>query len=1168
MMRNFPDVSLNNGIEKISHNILIFFLALGVVHSSYAIDFPDRPLLTSSSVEPNVMLLIDSSASMSTFSRGDFVRAFDYADCPASIALPSNFSGGAADGEDQPIIQTFLNAENRVYFSYDGNEFDWGTTPGIGATGRPTRCFSDEQISNDDGGFEAIRYQVIYSTDGFDTGESGNFWNYYFSNDDNSTADIFDDGVRKFGVGRRIDLAEDAADLLIRNLTGVRLGLSNFATIPNTPGSNTGVEILEPILSLDEFVDGDSHRERILSSLSSIEVQGFTPILEAILDLGRYFIEGYEDQLITIHPNSDNEQIVPAQELFSVTPRYAEGVPIPDRDNPIIEEFCQSNFIVALTDGVPMELALLNPLIVGGDSIGENLRGYSDLTTFDNPSDVNEIVLRSTGTGILINRGVLDDVTLALQEIDLRPDLNNLAGTSVNNGVNTYYVAGFDNNLSESAELIEAANNGVGGDGQIFSAINTTELIIAFDEIFGEIVSSQGSFSTAAFSSGAVTSDTAVYQSSFRFSGTLWSGDVQAFNLDDSTDDSVVSTFEVDAIWSASDLLTQRLNTFGHEDRVLYTLSSAGDGVPFTVDSFNNSLFTENQVNDLSGGGTEDVPSVLNYLRGENNPVFRDRNSGEFGSLGDIVNSSPVVVGAPNLNFPDFNVNAEVPFGSSSLGGSYSEFAEQFSDRRSMVYVGANDGMLHGFDAESGEEIFAYLPSMVFDGDSTQEGLFYLTDTNYQHKFYVDGRQVASDVFIDPTGETDRAWRTVLVGGLRSGGRGLYALDVTDVNDLSDEDAEDVVLWEFDGSSRGDTDMGHIFGQPQIALLNNGRFAVITGNGYNSDGGRAQLFILFIEAGANGEWGINDYVEITTNNAVDNGLSTPTLVDLDGDRIVDRAYAGDLQGNMWAFDLSSDDVGDWEDGSQLLFSSSDDEGNGQPITTAPLVARNGETVMTGNEPNLLVFFGTGQILEIDDLGKEDTQSFYAVWDRGNTGLDRDDLHERRLLVDNYGVNRTQDTQSPFGDPIQWFNQGSDFDEFGWFIDLPNSGERSVTEARLLSGILFFSTSIPSTTPCSSGGSGFLNAVGTDGLATRTPIIDFNDDGLINDEDQGFLSQAIMNGVPNGSAFIGSRNSTTPCDSNGYLQAYSTSDGNVAFQAVCPENATGLGRRAWVEIFNN
>lgn len=1162
---------------KTAFNLCFGIVTLMTAQSSYSIEFPDRPLLTSASVEPNVMLLIDSSFSMSSIVAGNFDERFDYADCPASITIPP-IQLDETYIPNIPNIEVFLDGQSRVFFSYNGVEFDWGVVPGLGATGRQTRCFRDERIPS-------IRnpnpsYNITYSTDGNSAIEGGNFWNFYFSNQDQSSSDIFEDGIEKTGVGTRIDVAEEAANLLVRNLTGVRLGLSKFSTITNATNPNTGAEILQPILPLDNLdSESTSHRQNILDSLSGINVRGFTPVAEAVLDIGRYFIEGYEDQLITIHPNSENEQVIRAEEILSAVPSYAEGVLPPNQDNPIIEEFCQSNFIVALTDGQPNELALLNRFIVGGNAVGDDFRGYSDLESIDDENDVNSIRFAGNGER-LVNSGVLDDVTLALQEIDLRPDLNNLRGENVRNGIETYYVAGFDQNLASNRELLEAANNGVEGEGQVYSALDADELILAFDEIFGEIVSSQGSFSTAAFSSGAITDSTSIFQSSFRFSGNLWSGDLRSFDLDNSSIDNVVSTFEADSNWSAAELLTRRLEQFGHEDRNIYTMSEVGvlsssvarDGISFEFSSFEGSLFTANQIDDLSADDTDNIEEVINYIRGENNPLFRDRLSGEFEVLGDIVNSSPIVVGSPNLGFPDFSVSANVPFGSSALGGNYSDFANRFSNRQSVVYVGANDGMLHGFDSETGDELFAYIPSQVFDGESTQEGLYYLTDRNYQHKFYVDGNQAASDVFIDPVGGNSPQWRTVLVGGLRSGGKGLYALDVTDPSNLSASDADDVVLWEFDDHF-GDEDMGHIFATPQIALMNNGEFAVVVGNGYNSTNGEAKLFIVFIEAGADGRWAPSDYVELSTNNDSDNGLSEPALVDLDGDRVIDRVYAGDIRGNMWAFDVSSRNTNDWSTvGNRPLFSTSRDRGvgndNRQAITTAPLIARNGDTNTVGNEPNLLVFFGSGRILEADDLPRVETQSFYAVWDRGDNRLDRRDLHERRLVVSNDGLTRMQDTQSPFGDPIEWFSENTNLAEYGWFIDLPVEGERVVTEATLLSGIIFFSSSVPSTSVCSAGGTGFINAVGVDGLATRTPIIDFNDDGVINDDDRGFLSQAIVNGVPNGSAFIGSPSANTPCDSNGYLQAYSTSDGSVSFQAVCPENATGLGRRAWLEIFNN
>ncbi len=1178
-------------------NVVLMYL-MGFSDFALALEFPDQPLLTPLVPEPNVMLLIDNSASMAMFEVGNYDANIDYANCPESLQLPLQ-QVRTLDRFPTPSNQTVriaIDSMGRVSFTYNGFQYEWGTAEGLGPQGFELRCFPDVVTDalriNPEG--EGIRlnfndeniplYRTVYSLEGRATTQSGNFWNFFFSNFDQSGPAIFANRESKFGVGRRIDIAEQAAEVLVETISDVKLGLSVFQTQVNTRAEATGAVIVQGIQTLNTNNGGASHRQAILNSIDNIQTSGNTPIAESLLDIGRYYMTGFEDQNIIIHPNTALEQSLPATDLFSTLPEYSDGAIVSTAENPVIEEFCQQNFIVALTDGEPNELSVLNSHIVGGTEVGSNYRGYSDvINLFTGDFNVIDLGTPDNGVSYLRNRGVLDDVALALFDIDLRPDLSDPANNPIKNNVSTYFVAGFSPTLAANRELAEAAFNSVEGGGRIFPALDADELVVAFSEVFGEIFAASGTFSSVAFNSARLTSGTFLYQASYQVSNNFWVGDLQAFSAD-ITAENINEIFNNNPVWSASDLLTRRVLNSGIDSRQILTMSdfsalegsSGRDGIAFNSNSFQQGLFNEEQNADLRGVISNDNNplDVINYIRGEESPEFRTRVSGQFGLLGDIVNSSPIQVGAPNLNYPDFSENALVPFGDSTLNGSYSNFVQSHENRAPVLYVGANDGMMHAFSGETGEELFAYIPSMVFDGTSEQEGLFYLTRKNYRHKFYVDGAMVASDVFINPNGDNfAREWRTILVGALRTGGKGLFALDVTNPESINENTAQQSVLWEFDGADglSGDSDMGHIFGNPQIAMMNNGQFAVITGNGYNSESGLAKLFIIFIEAGADGRWQSGDWIELNTNNDGDNGLSAPTLVDLNGDQIVDRIYAGDLKGNLWAFDVSANNSSLWrsafgrEGNATPLYTAVNNGEQFQQITTAPLIAFNSETPVIGNEPNLLVLFGTGQLIESDDFADTTEQAFYAVWDRGQGDLDRDDLHERRLLT---GASfRQLDTASPFGDPIAWFNEGTEADEFGWYINLPNNNERIVVEPTLLAGSVFFASVSPSLSACSGGGIGFLNAIGLDGLATRTPIFDFDNDGQVDNQDQGFVSQAIF-GAPNGSTFIGSPTGVEPCGTNGYLQAYTTSDGNLEFRSICPETSGGLGRRAWTEIFRN
>ena len=343
---------------------------------------------------------------------------------------------------------------------------------------------------------------------------------------------------------------------------------------------------------------------------------------------------------------------------------------------------------------------------------------------------------------------------------------------------------------------------------------------------------------------------------------------------------------------------------------------ACGDSV-YVVDRQNHRIqkFTSN-----SGGGDEAMAKArLQYLRGDRSNEgkkgykFRERES----LLGDIVHSSAVHVGEPDKRrWPD---GGKFPAGTDS----YSAFAKKIKakKRKGVVYVGANDGMLHGFDAKSGKELLAYLPSNLFSTVASA-GYHYLTQADYQHRYYVDATPTVNDVYIN------KSWRSVLVGHQGAGGRGLYALDVTNPGAFSEANAKKVVLWEFNNSH--DQHLGYTFAKPTIALLPNGRWAAIVGNGYEDLAddktggpdpapGQAQLFIIYLDGpGSDGKWDYGrdkDYFRIPTgagSAAERNGLSTPGVADIDIDGVVDRVYAGDVRGNLWTFDLSSDKAADWK----------------------------------------------------------------------------------------------------------------------------------------------------------------------------------------------------------------------------------------------------------------
>ncbi len=694
-----------------------------------------------------------------------------------------------------------------------------------------------------------------------------------------------------------------------------------------------------------------------------------------------------------------------------------------------------------------------------------------------------------------------------------------------------------DNDPRKIDDLWHAAYN---GRGEFFNAQDPAALAEGLKAAFESVTRGRSASSSVAFNTSRITTNGILYQATFNPSDN-WAGELTALHL--------TSKGEIQSeVWNASSLLNQ----IDPDDRLILTYNDDGKtGLPFkTLDDLST-----RQKNDLNMGpsGTADGfgQDRINYLRGdrsnegpENGREFRERSA----LLGDITYSTPVYVGKPELGYID-----DPSFGD----GEYSSFRSGNVSRQPVVYVGSNDGMLHGFLANTGQEVFAYMPNKLFSNQAN-EGMHYLTDPTYAHRYYVDLAPTVSDAYISS------GWRTVLIGGYRAGGRGLFALDVTNPSAFSEENADDIVLWEF--SSDDDTDLGHTFSKPTMALMENGKWAAIFGNGYNDLGsGAAKLYILFLDQGMDGTWSLgSDYLKIstgvgTTSNR--NGLSTPVLVDSNGNGKVDRVYAGDLMGNLWAFDVSSDNQSGWgvayKDGAtpKALFNASI-SGVAQPITAKPVVARNPQvTTSPGNKPNILVFFGTGQYMVSGDKSSSATQSFYGIWDNGGSASalprTRANLVAQTLDTDN----STSDLRVTSDNPVNFGTQ------YGWRFDLPTSRERVVTDPKVRGEYVFFTTLIPDTGVCDAKGEGWIMALKlANGGGPNKPVFDKDNNGEVNSAD-------LIDGTysPSGKRKEGELSAISFVETEDGTMAFTqNNDAELSGEAVDPGTGSS-GRLSWREI---
>ena len=463
----------------------------------------------------------------------------------------------------------------------------------------------------------------------------------------------------------------------------------------------------------------------------------------------------------------------------------------------------------------------------------------------------------------------------------------------------------------------------------------------------------------------------------------------------------------------------------------------------------------------------------------------------------------------------------------SSLLGDIANPAPVYVKASNTVFAPANDGMLHAFNAATGAEVFAYIPGGVNFAD-----LKAFSSPTYSHKFINDGEIAVSD--LAATG------KNILVGSLGRGGKTVYALDVTNPASFGTNN----VMWEFT-----DTDLGQALGKPVIVKLNTGDWAVLIGNGYNSSTEKAFLFVINLNTGAL----IKKIATGVGSSTSSNGLATPVGFDQNGDGKLDLAYAGDLLGNFWKFDLTGASSA-WT--ATSMFVAKDASNNVQPITGGLSIAIDPKT------NKRWIFGGTGRYLSNSDVSSTAVQSWYGLIDDGTVISSRASLTQRTLSA-----------ASAQGSYLtRTFSVASANDmvgKKGWYADLTPasvaSGERIVSRSQYSAGVLYVSSIVPSSDVCASGGSGFVNAVDAfSGASLTKPFFDINNDKLFTDADKkleggrllpaGSIRTTGMIGEINVKKISGDQSTAQSCDTTGACKALP----NLNLRALS-------GRISWREI---
>ncbi|MBS3757468.1 MAG: hypothetical protein KGY61_02285 [Desulfobacterales bacterium] len=589
--------------------------------------------------------------------------------------------------------------------------------------------------------------------------------------------------------------------------------------------------------------------------------------------------------------------------------------------------------------------------------------------------------------------------------------------------------------LTTLDDLYHAAVN---GRGLYLNASNPPELVEALLRIKADIESRLGSAAAVATNSVQRRAGSKVYQAKY-LEG--WMGNLIAFNVK-------VGTGTIgEKVWEAKEVLK---STDWDSGRTIFTFGTTNGGSAFRYTSLSDVQKAKLQNGLDYAFGTGQAPTVeelVPYLRGnhaqekKNGGIARNRD----GKLGDLVHSTPF-----------------------------------YHD--GVVYVGANDGMLHAFDSESGEEHFAYVPGRVYDH------LAELADPEYEHRFFVDGPPYVADV---------SSTQTLLAGGFGKGAKGVYCLDVSGAKGADEANASDFTMWEYDGTSESSpSDLGYVYGKAYIIQTTDG-WKVVFGNGYNSESEEAVLYLVDAKGGPTA-----GVTKIETGVTGCNGMSSPAVVDYQTDGIIDAIYAGDLKGNLWKFDISGDKA-EWgsayTDGTnpKPLFTAQSASGGTQPITSEPDVMYHCQSEKSG----YIVVFGTGSYLNEDDLSDTSQQTMYGVWDWKKELEARGDISNPeqqylgafstgspRVLTNIDGASYLN------GNPPTLQEQTIDYEDadklilsdnevyyfgtaepstgetqLGWYFDLPHSGERVVEDPMIRWDTAVFVGMWPECDYCDLGG---------------------------------------------------------------------------------------------------
>jgi type IV pilus assembly protein PilY1 len=831
----------------------------------------------------------------------------------------------------------------------------------------------------------------------------------------------------------RMNVAREVTKSIVNNNRGLRYGLFSLGTGTNQKGG-----------SLLRDVKNFSESRRPNGTVDVTAAQAVT---------------NYNDFVTSVNGLKSTTWTPLAEAYYEVTRYYRgmsrfQGTGTGNYTSPI-QYRCQRNFGIVVTDGLPT----YDRTFPTDDPLRDNpnVAGTNNLPNWDGvANDGNNLNGDDEGDTLY-----LDDIAKFAFDVDLRNTTDtDLAGKSFNDSgfrkqnMLTYTVGFAVNNQM----LQDAATY---GNGTYYTASNAEQLNDSLTRAINEISSKAGSGGAGASSSATLTTDSYYYKT--LYDPKDWRGTIEAYRLNPATGRPLSAAPN----WTTDTTVTPSKN--GAKYQTYKTGAAPGVvSLDFTaLDTAQQTQLNSNVTAPLKGA------DLLTWLKGSNVTGLRTRTV----LLGDVVNS-------PLERMMSHEVLA------SSVAGdpSYDEYlTKKRANLTSSLLVNGNDGLFHVLNAETGAHRYGYMPS------SLMSSLHIVANPNYPangHTFMVDGPITVADV------QLVSDWATVAVSGMGAGGKSLFGVRLfTGTSNTID------ALWEISPPKTNTpandwNDLGYSYSKPIVARTQADEWVAVFGNGYGSFGGKAALYVVKIADGSLVQKIVVD--DNTSGTAADkaagSGLSSPQVV-LDAQGRIDRIYAGDLRGNLWAFT-----------GSALTPFKLFTAGKTQPITTQP-------TVHAHPEGGHLVLVGSGKLNEAADKLSKDQQAFYAIWDgAGNTStvalsnLLKQTL-VREVLIGGETYVETSNTQ------VNWGSHK------GWYLPLVlnnvTQGERVIYPAQVTLGrVVFVTAKVDATDPCESAGSGRLMELDVfSGSKLTYPVLDTNGDGSVDSNDAIISGLNINDGLP-------------------------------------------------------